>query len=84
MSHPAITTAEDIAERLLFPAAMQTDASPLVPRAHLDALAEAGLYGIAGPIEYGGTGIDILTASAVRERTRKADNARVACDGDDR
>ena len=68
MTHPAIEAAEDIAERLLFAAALQTDASPLVPRSHLDALAEAGLYGIAGPIEYGGAGIDILSASAVRER----------------
>ena len=57
-----------MAERLLFPTAMQTDASPLVPRIHLDALAEAGLYGIAGPIEFGGAGLDIRTASAVRER----------------
>src|SRR5688572_14471455 len=68
MTHPAIEAAEEIAERLLFPSAMQTDASPLVPRSHLDALAKAGLYGIAGPTENGGAGIDILTAGAVRER----------------
>jgi len=67
MTHSAIAAAEDIADRLLFPTAMQTDASSLVPRSHLDALAEAGFYGIAGPVEYG-AGIDILTASAVRER----------------
>jgi alkylation response protein AidB-like acyl-CoA dehydrogenase len=68
MTHPAIAAAENIAEHLLFPTAMQTDASPLVPRSHLDALADAVLYGIAGPIAYGGAALDIPTASAVRER----------------
>jgi len=43
---------------LLFPAALSTDAADLVPRAHLDALAEAGLFGIVGPREHGGLNAD--------------------------
>ena len=48
--------AEDIAESVLFPAALETDASDSVPKRNLDALAEAGLYGVVGPPEYGGLG----------------------------
>jgi alkylation response protein AidB-like acyl-CoA dehydrogenase len=44
---------------LLFPAALSTDAADLVPRAHLDALAEAGLFGVVGPREHGGLGADL-------------------------
>jgi alkylation response protein AidB-like acyl-CoA dehydrogenase len=51
--------ARDIAERLLFPSALETDASDAVPRSHLDALAEAGLYGAVGPQKYGGLGADL-------------------------
>jgi alkylation response protein AidB-like acyl-CoA dehydrogenase len=68
MSERVSEVAEEIAEGLLFPAAMETDAADSVPRAHLDALAEAGLYGLAGPVEYGGMGLDPTTASNVRER----------------
>ena len=63
-----IEVAEDVAEQVLFPAALATDAADVVPRAHLDALAEAGLYGLAGPAAYGGAGVDLRTASDVRER----------------
>jgi alkylation response protein AidB-like acyl-CoA dehydrogenase len=62
-----IRVAEDLAERLLFPAALETDASDHVPRAHLDALAEAGLYGVVGPPEYGGLGADLRTLCSVVE-----------------
>jgi alkylation response protein AidB-like acyl-CoA dehydrogenase len=48
MSDPR-AVARDLAEELLWPAAADIDAgnAPLAP--HLDALAEAGLYGLAGP-----------------------------------
>ena len=62
-----IEAAEHLSDNLLFPTAIETDGSDAVPRSHLDALAEAGLYGIAGPTEYGGAGVDIRTANAVRE-----------------
>ena len=68
MAPSLIELADDIAERVLFAAALETDAADIVPRAGLDVLAEAGLYGLAGPAEYGGAGVDIRTANDVRER----------------
>lgn len=46
--------ASRIADDVLFPTAIATDRSTIVPRAHLDVLANAGLYGAAGPIEHHG------------------------------
>jgi alkylation response protein AidB-like acyl-CoA dehydrogenase len=68
MTVSLIEVAEEVAERVLFPAALETDAADIVPRTNLDALAEAGLYGLAGPAAYGGAGVDLRTASNVRER----------------
>ncbi len=62
-----LATAARIAEETLFPAALDTDRSPLVPAALLDQLAAAGLYGLAGPVEAGGLGADPATRSAVTE-----------------
>jgi alkylation response protein AidB-like acyl-CoA dehydrogenase len=60
MTKGQIEAAEDIADRLLFPTALETDVSHLVPKSHLDALAEAGLYGLSGPPEYGGADLETL------------------------
>ncbi len=49
-----ISRAEDVANRILFRAAMQVEAADAVPVAHLDALAAAGLYGLGGPSWAGG------------------------------
>jgi alkylation response protein AidB-like acyl-CoA dehydrogenase len=68
MTPSLVEVAEDLAEHVLFSAALATDASDVVPRSNLDALAEAGLYGLAGPAAYGGAGVDLRTASNVRER----------------
>ena len=46
--------ARKLADDLLFPAAQTTDRADAVPRANLDAIADAGLYGIAGRPEHGG------------------------------
>lgn len=54
MAHPALEAAEQIAEDLLFPAAMAVDAADLVPRSHFEALAGAGLYGLSAPEAQGG------------------------------
>jgi len=66
-SESIIRRAEEISERVLFPAALETDVADTVPRANLDALAKAGLYGVAGPKEYGGLGGDIPTFCSVAE-----------------
>ena len=56
-----------IAEGLLFPAALRTDRADRVPAGHLEALAEAGLYGIAGPAAAGGSDCDLSTTCEVIE-----------------
>jgi alkylation response protein AidB-like acyl-CoA dehydrogenase len=48
--------AHRIADEVLFPRAMETDAADLVPASNLDALADAGFYGLHAPHEYGGLG----------------------------
>jgi alkylation response protein AidB-like acyl-CoA dehydrogenase len=62
-----VQTATRIAEEVLFPAALATDAADAVPVEHLDLLAEAGLYGLAGPEEEGGLNADSATVLSVVE-----------------
>jgi alkylation response protein AidB-like acyl-CoA dehydrogenase len=53
----ALRRATQVAEEILFPAAMSVDAADRIPAGHLEALASAGLYGLAGPTSAGG-GLD--------------------------
>src|SRR6266545_342972 len=46
---------------------MRTDAADLLPDANLDLLAEAGLYGIAGPADAGGSALEAADAARVVE-----------------
>jgi alkylation response protein AidB-like acyl-CoA dehydrogenase len=62
-----VATAERIAEEVLFPAALTTDAADTVPVRLLDALADAGLYGLSGPASAGGLEADFQTVCAVTE-----------------
>ncbi|MGH2451092.1 MAG: acyl-CoA dehydrogenase family protein, partial [Candidatus Limnocylindria bacterium] len=62
-----LAAAHRVADEVLFPAAIRTDSSALVPLESLDALAEAGLYGIVGPPEAGGLGADFGTLCDVVE-----------------
>jgi alkylation response protein AidB-like acyl-CoA dehydrogenase len=55
-----VATARGLADDLLFPAALETDAAEAVPRRLLDALAEAGLYGL-------GVDADFATVCTVQE-----------------
>jgi alkylation response protein AidB-like acyl-CoA dehydrogenase len=55
-----VERARQIADEVLFPAALATDASDVVPRELLDTLAEAGLYGRA-------LDVDFPTVCAVQE-----------------
>lgn len=63
----AVAFAERFADEVLFPAALETEAAGVVPSRHLDALAEAGLYGMAGPVDAGGLDLDRDAAHAVVE-----------------
>jgi alkylation response protein AidB-like acyl-CoA dehydrogenase len=49
--------AGEIAEEVLFPAAMAVDAADRVPASHLDLLAAEGFYGLGAPPEIGGLGV---------------------------
>ena len=63
----AVEVAQQLADELLFPAAVATDASDVVPVGLLDALADAGLYGIVAPPDFGGVSADFGTVCAVLE-----------------
>jgi alkylation response protein AidB-like acyl-CoA dehydrogenase len=62
-----VATAQRLADEVLFPAALATDAADTLPVELLDALADAGLYGLAGPIDAGGLDADFVTVCAVVE-----------------
>lgn len=67
MTADVLAEARRIAEDVLFPAAMRTDAADRLPVAQLDALAAAGLYGVFGPVDAGGLSLDFPTVCAVVE-----------------
>lgn len=56
-----------LAEDVLFPASLETDASPRVPSELLDQLAEAGLYGMSATPQVGGLGLERSTGEALLE-----------------
>jgi alkylation response protein AidB-like acyl-CoA dehydrogenase len=62
-----VAKARVLADEVLFPAALAVDRSDVVPVGHFDRLAEAGLYGLAGPEEAGGLGADPYAAGPVLE-----------------
>jgi alkylation response protein AidB-like acyl-CoA dehydrogenase len=62
-----IAAARRLADDVLFPDAMRVDRLGVLPTAHLDALAEQGLFGTPAPREVGGLGLDLRELSAVVE-----------------
>jgi alkylation response protein AidB-like acyl-CoA dehydrogenase len=62
-----IEVAQHLADDVLFPAALETDASNAVPENLLDLLADAGLYGLTGPTGFSGLGADFPTVCNVAE-----------------
>lgn len=62
-----VDAAQRIADEVLFPAALETDAAGTLPRERLDVLAAAGLYGLRGPTRAGGMDADLDTICAVTE-----------------
>jgi alkylation response protein AidB-like acyl-CoA dehydrogenase len=63
-----LSTAERLADEVLFPAALATDTAEAVPVDLLDILAEAGLYGLSGPVSAGGLDADFPTVCSVVEK----------------
>ena len=64
---PILQRARAIADDVLFPAALATDASDLLPVPSLDLLAREGFYGMDGPVEAGGLDLDEATRQTVIE-----------------
>jgi alkylation response protein AidB-like acyl-CoA dehydrogenase len=54
MNESPLLAARQLAEELLFPTAIATDAAGRVPEENLRALADAGLFGLVGPRAHGG------------------------------
>lgn len=65
--HEVVRRAEALAEEVLLPASPAVDATSALPAANLDALADAGFYGLFAPPELGGLGADFPTMCAVVE-----------------
>jgi alkylation response protein AidB-like acyl-CoA dehydrogenase len=59
--------ARQLADEVLFTSAMNVDAADRVPSEHFDALAAAGLFGLAGPAAAGGLDVDLATFCNVIE-----------------
>jgi alkylation response protein AidB-like acyl-CoA dehydrogenase len=62
-----LSRASRVAEDVLFPAALAVDAADAIPAGHFDALAAAGLYGLAGPAFADGLDADLATLGGVIE-----------------
>lgn len=56
-----------LADEVLFPAAMEIDAAPEVPKPYLDQIAAAGLYGLFGPTSHDGLDADPVSAGRAVE-----------------
>lgn len=62
-----LTRARMIAEEVLFPAAVDVDASGVIPPSHFDLLAREGFYGLAGKREHGGAEVDLPSLIGIIE-----------------
>jgi alkylation response protein AidB-like acyl-CoA dehydrogenase len=62
-----LALASDLADEVLFPDAMRVDRLDVLPAAHLNALAAAGLYGAPAPAEAGGLGLELTEVGRVVE-----------------
>jgi alkylation response protein AidB-like acyl-CoA dehydrogenase len=68
MTDEAMLAASRVADDILFPAALTTDAAERIPEGHLLALADAGLFGLRGPRSAGGLELGQEQFSPVVER----------------
>jgi len=62
-----VEVARTIADEVLFPAALAVDRAAGIPAGHLDRLAAAGLYSVAGPLDAGGLDLGLPEFCAVIE-----------------
>jgi len=62
-----VESAQRLADEVLFPAAIETDAKQVLPVELLDTLADEGFYGLTGPRSAGGADADFPTVCSVVE-----------------
>jgi len=62
-----LAVARELADDVLFPDAMRVERLDVLPVAHLDAFAAAGLYGAPAPADAGGLGLDLCEVGGVVE-----------------
>ena len=62
-----VARAQVLADDVLFPSALETDAADVLPESNLDAVADLGLYGVFVPPELGGLGADFPTMCTLVE-----------------
>jgi len=62
-----VASTQGLADEVLFPAALSTDAADVVPVDLLDSLADTGLYGLTGTTDCGGLDADLATVCAIVE-----------------
>ncbi len=67
MPSDPLDVARSLSDDVLFPGALEVDRAEIVPMDRLDRLAEAGLYGLAGPVDTGGMGVDWPSALRIIE-----------------
>ncbi|WP_308418683.1 acyl-CoA dehydrogenase family protein [Leeia aquatica] len=65
----------DYAQHELWPTAAERDRSHRFPREELQALASMGLFGLTVPTEWGGAGLDYLSAAVALEEVAAGDGA---------
>ncbi len=73
-AHPCVRSAVRLAEELLAPEAERVDVEG-VPASHVSALAGAGLLGVYGPVDAGGSDVPASVARRVTEVLSGADGA---------
>lgn len=56
--HDAVAAAQRVADEVLFPSAEEVDRSDRIAERSLAALADAGLFGLVGPVSHGGLDLD--------------------------
>ncbi|MEE4024483.1 acyl-CoA dehydrogenase family protein [Gordonia sp. PKS22-38] len=62
-----VESAYRIADDMLFPAAAEVDRTGAIPDSHWTAIADAGLFGIAAPVESGGPGLELYQVLEIQE-----------------
>ena len=67
VTHPLVDRAREVAETVLYPAALDVDGTGVIPDSHWRNIAEAGLYGIAAPASTSGRNLEFAEIIEILE-----------------